>query len=118
MTNTLFELAGSVTAIITPFRDGEVDEACLAALCERQIARGTTALVVCCQRRSKFPQKRRSKIPHFVRRPIGVVGATDHPNLAQVCAVLTAVKAASRRLRRWPAASLDRRCARRCGRLG
>jgi hypothetical protein len=28
-------------------------------------------------------------------------------------AVLTAVKTASRRLRRWPAASLDRRCARR-----
>ena len=28
-------------------------------------------------------------------------------------AVLTTVKAAARRLRRWPAASLDRRCARR-----
>src|SRR5579871_2115491 len=31
----------------------------------------------------------------------------------QLRAVLGAVKAASRRLRRWPAASLDRTCARR-----
>jgi 4-hydroxy-tetrahydrodipicolinate synthase len=36
-----------MTAIVTPFRDGAVDGACLAALCDRQVARGTTALVVC-----------------------------------------------------------------------
>ena len=42
-----FRLGGSVTALATPFRDGAVDEAALAALCERQIARGTTALVLC-----------------------------------------------------------------------
>jgi hypothetical protein len=34
------------------------------------------------------------------------------PNLIERCAVLAAVKTASRRLRRWPAASLDRRSAR------
>jgi hypothetical protein len=35
------------------------------------------------------------------------------PDLIERCAVLAAVKTASRRLRRWPAASLDRRSARR-----
>jgi hypothetical protein len=35
------------------------------------------------------------------------------PNLIERYAVLAAVKTASRRLRRWPAASLDRRSARR-----
>ncbi len=38
---------GSVTALVTPFHDGQVDDAALAALCERQIRRGTTALIVC-----------------------------------------------------------------------
>lgn len=42
-----FTLGGSMTALITPFRDGRVDEAALRGLCERQISRGTTALVVC-----------------------------------------------------------------------
>jgi 4-hydroxy-tetrahydrodipicolinate synthase len=40
-------LGGSVTALATPFRDGAVDAACLTLLCERQIGRGTRALVVC-----------------------------------------------------------------------
>ena len=44
-----------------------------------------------------------------VSRPIV---PTDQPS-----AGLAAVKAASRRLRRWPAASLDRGCARRSQRL-
>ena len=35
------------------------------------------------------------------------------PDLIERCTVLATVKTASRRLRRWPAASLDRRCARR-----
>jgi hypothetical protein len=35
------------------------------------------------------------------------------PNLIERCAVLAAVKPASRRLGRWPAASLDRRSAQR-----
>lgn len=35
------------------------------------------------------------------------------PDLIERCAVLAAVKTASRRVRRWPAASLDRRSARR-----
>ncbi len=38
---------GSVVAVATPFRDGALDLAALARLCERQINRGTTALVVC-----------------------------------------------------------------------
>ncbi len=40
-------LRGSVVALPTPFRDGTLDEQCLAQLCERQVVRGTTALVVC-----------------------------------------------------------------------
>ena len=35
------------------------------------------------------------------------------PDLIERCTVLATVKTASRRLRRWPAASLDRRSARR-----
>jgi hypothetical protein len=41
--------------------------------------------------------------------------ARQHVPDHQLRAGLTAVKAASRRLRRWPAASLDRGCARRSG---
>ena len=40
-------LAGSMTALATPFRNGSVDENAFTRLCERQIERGTTALVVC-----------------------------------------------------------------------
>jgi 4-hydroxy-tetrahydrodipicolinate synthase len=47
MTREALALGGSATAIITPFRDGVVDEEAFRRLCERQIARGTTALVVC-----------------------------------------------------------------------
>jgi 4-hydroxy-tetrahydrodipicolinate synthase len=39
--------SGSMTALATPFRDGQVDTAAFTRLCERQIARGTSALVVC-----------------------------------------------------------------------
>jgi 4-hydroxy-tetrahydrodipicolinate synthase len=38
---------GSFTALITPFRDGEVDEECFRALVERQIAEGTHGLIPC-----------------------------------------------------------------------
>jgi len=38
-------LKGSMTALVTPFRDGEVDVACLSRLVERQIAGGTDWLV-------------------------------------------------------------------------
>ena len=38
---------GSTTALATPFRDGQVDAVALATQCERQIRRGTAALVVC-----------------------------------------------------------------------
>jgi 4-hydroxy-tetrahydrodipicolinate synthase len=36
---------GSITALITPFRDGTVDEACFQALVQRQIDNGTHGLV-------------------------------------------------------------------------
>lgn len=39
------ELKGSITALVTPFRDGRVDEEAFAALVERQIAAGTHGLV-------------------------------------------------------------------------
>jgi 4-hydroxy-tetrahydrodipicolinate synthase len=44
---TTFPFGGSMTALATPFTDGRIDEAAFVRLCERQIARGTTALVVC-----------------------------------------------------------------------
>lgn len=47
MRDPLPRLSGSVTALATPFRDGDIDEAALARLCRRQIAGGTQALVVC-----------------------------------------------------------------------
>jgi len=40
-------LGGSLTALITPFRNQKLDEAAFVSLCQRQIARGTAALVVC-----------------------------------------------------------------------
>jgi 4-hydroxy-tetrahydrodipicolinate synthase len=47
MNQTHFVLGGSMTALATPFKDGAIDEVAFVHLCERQIARGTTALVVC-----------------------------------------------------------------------
>ena len=39
--------SGSIPALVTPFRDGGVDEARLAALVNRQVAGGSAALVAC-----------------------------------------------------------------------
>ena len=39
--------SGSLTALITPFRDGKIDETAFQAICEGQIAAGTSALVPC-----------------------------------------------------------------------
>jgi 4-hydroxy-tetrahydrodipicolinate synthase len=47
MSNFCGRLTGSLTALVTPFRDGAVDEAALVRLTERQIAAGTTGLVAC-----------------------------------------------------------------------
>jgi 4-hydroxy-tetrahydrodipicolinate synthase len=47
MTRTAFPLAGSMTALATPFKDGAIDQPAFVHLCQRQIMRGTTALVVC-----------------------------------------------------------------------
>lgn len=40
-------LGGSMTALATPFKDGQIDGLAFVSLCERQIERGTNALVVC-----------------------------------------------------------------------
>src|SRR5262249_7247349 len=40
-------LSGCYTALITPFRDGELDESALRALVERQLAGGVAGLVPC-----------------------------------------------------------------------
>ncbi|MEJ0020510.1 MAG: 4-hydroxy-tetrahydrodipicolinate synthase [Acetobacteraceae bacterium] len=47
MLTQLSGLGGSLTALATPFRATEVDDAALARLAARQIDRGTAALVVC-----------------------------------------------------------------------
>ena len=47
MRKPIDRLSGSITALATPFRDGRIDEAAQVALVERQILRGTAALVVC-----------------------------------------------------------------------
>jgi 4-hydroxy-tetrahydrodipicolinate synthase len=44
---TTAQLRGAFTALITPFKDGAVDHAALAALVERQIAGGIDGLVPC-----------------------------------------------------------------------
>ncbi|MTJ82735.1 MAG: 4-hydroxy-tetrahydrodipicolinate synthase [Telmatospirillum sp.] len=40
-------LGGWMTALVTPFRDGRIDESAFVFLCERQIERGCSGLVVC-----------------------------------------------------------------------
>jgi 4-hydroxy-tetrahydrodipicolinate synthase len=40
-------MRGSMTALVTPFRGGRLDEHRLFALCEAQVKAGTTALVLC-----------------------------------------------------------------------
>ena len=44
---TVHTLAGCYTALITPFRDGRIDEPALRSLVERQIAGGVSGLVPC-----------------------------------------------------------------------
>ena len=43
----LTQLGGAMTALITPFKNGEVDHEALAALVERQIKGGIDGLVPC-----------------------------------------------------------------------
>jgi len=44
---SLAGLEGSLVALVTPMRGGQVDAAALAALCDRQVRCGSAALVVC-----------------------------------------------------------------------
>lgn len=47
MHKSLSDIGGSLTALVTPFRDGGIDWTALCRLAERQVARGTAALVIC-----------------------------------------------------------------------
>ena len=47
MNNPIYGIGGSLTALATPFREKQVDWKALSLLSERQIDRGTAALVVC-----------------------------------------------------------------------
>jgi 4-hydroxy-tetrahydrodipicolinate synthase len=47
MRNTISGVGGSLTALVTPFLDTHVDWTALSRLSERQIDRGTAALIVC-----------------------------------------------------------------------
>jgi 4-hydroxy-tetrahydrodipicolinate synthase len=47
MRNPISGVGGSLTALVTPFRQTRVDWDALSRLSERQIARGTAALIVC-----------------------------------------------------------------------
>ncbi len=47
MHNAISGIGGSLTALVTPFRDTRVDWTALCRLTERQIDRGTAALIVC-----------------------------------------------------------------------
>ncbi|MBV8522748.1 MAG: dihydrodipicolinate synthase family protein [Acetobacteraceae bacterium] len=45
--NRFEHLHGSLVALVTPFRDGRIDEPALIRLRARQVDRGTAGLVVC-----------------------------------------------------------------------
>ena len=45
MTKTSLKLRGSMPALVTPFRDGKIDEAAFRALIDWQIAQGSAGLV-------------------------------------------------------------------------
>jgi len=47
MVNRLHAVAGSAVALPTPFKDDQIDSMALARLCERQVERGTSAIIVC-----------------------------------------------------------------------
>jgi 4-hydroxy-tetrahydrodipicolinate synthase len=43
----MMTFAGSMVALVTPFRDGEIDEPALRRLIDVQVEQGTSALVPC-----------------------------------------------------------------------
>lgn len=47
LSHPLAELRGSMVALVTPFRNGKIDEDAFVHLCERQIRAGSAALVPC-----------------------------------------------------------------------
>lgn len=82
-------LGGSLTALITPFKDGELDVTALARLAARQVAHGTTGLVVC----GSTGEAQSLSLPEFARA-IGVVAeaaAARTPIIAGCTAVSTSL---------------------------
>ncbi len=63
---------GSITALITPFRDGAVDWAALDGLIERQIATGSHGLVVC-GTTGESPTLTQDEHKRIVERAVSVV---------------------------------------------
>ncbi len=63
-------LGGAITALVTPFRDGEVDHAALEALVEWQVLSGVDGLAVCTAAGEGFslsPQERRMVLDICIR---------------------------------------------------
>ena len=71
---------GILTALVTPFRDGEIDEQALRAMVARQIDAGVTGLVPC---GSTGESATLSHVEH--RRVVEIVVHT-HVNHHKVCA--------------------------------
>jgi 4-hydroxy-tetrahydrodipicolinate synthase len=69
---TMPPLKGSITALVTPFRDGQVDEAAFRALVERQIAAGTHGLV-----------------PMGTTGESATVSLAEHRRVVEICVDLT-----------------------------
>ena len=65
---------GLLTAIVTPFRDGELDEAAFAALAERQIAAGVQGLVVATGAAGEAATLRPEEVERLIRLSVQVAG--------------------------------------------
>jgi 4-hydroxy-tetrahydrodipicolinate synthase len=99
MRNLITCMGGSLTALTTPFRDTVVDWKALSRLCERQIDRGTAALIVC----GSTGEAATLTFPEYARAVNVVVEAADGrvpviagcTALASTAAVALGIEAAS-----------------------
>ena len=99
MRNSIFGVGGSLTALATPFRDTRVDWDALSRLSERQIDRGTAALVVCGStgEAAALTQAEHARAVHVVveaaRHRVPVIAGCTAPSTA--AAIALGVEAAS-----------------------
>ncbi|HEY8190031.1 MAG TPA: dihydrodipicolinate synthase family protein, partial [Micavibrio sp.] len=63
---------GSITALITPFRKGEIDRAALDGLIDWQIEQGTDGIVAC-GTTGESPTLTREEHSYIVERTVAVV---------------------------------------------